>query len=151
MLGLGKGVIFSLPLLSNAGFMQEASAEAHGLDGKGTEDLLALMAAVKAVVIIFSRCEKLKSAGPGGAEWGAGGAVNVSGWKSCWGDGARSEPGSGGRGAGTEMGSEGRGPEGTLAGVGGWVLMMGAGVGGRVLGPGTAGSLLDCSRARRRW
>ena len=68
MLGLGKGVIFNLPLFSKAGLTQVESALAQGLDGKGTEGLLALMAAVNAVVIIFSKCVKLNSAGPGGAE-----------------------------------------------------------------------------------
>ena len=57
MLGLAKGVILSLPLFSREGLTQAESGLAQGLDGKGADGLLALMAAVNAVVIIFSRLE----------------------------------------------------------------------------------------------
>ena len=66
--GLANGVIFNLPLLSSEGLTPAESGLAQGLDGKGAVGRLAFMAAVNAVVIIFSRLEKLKSAGPGGAE-----------------------------------------------------------------------------------
>ena len=48
--------------------MQAESGLVQGLDGKGTDGLFALMAAVNVVVIIFPKWAKLNSAGPGGAE-----------------------------------------------------------------------------------
>ena len=68
MLRLGKGLIFNLPLFSKVGLMQVESSVAQALEGNGNEGLFALMAAVKAVVIIFSKWAKLNLAGPGGAE-----------------------------------------------------------------------------------
>ena len=48
--------------------MQVQSSGAQVLEGNGTDGLFALMAAVKAVVIILSKWAKLNLAGPGGAE-----------------------------------------------------------------------------------
>ena len=115
MLGLGKGMIFNLPLFSKVGLTQVESGLAQGLDGKGTDGLLALMVAVNAVVIIFSRWAKLNSAGPGGVEWEAGGVLYVSGWND--GAGARRDAGSEGRGVGMGMRLDWGGAGACLAGV----------------------------------